>query len=270
MLTKEFLKDAMSTPSCSGHEQMMRAYVMDYAAARGIGARADAKGNVYLTKGTLLPGEKFVCLANHMDTVHEDQRMAVASGRKLTIVESEGPDGATVLRAKGTGIGADDKLGCAIALAILARIEKGKAVFFVEEEWGMRGSKELDADWFSDVSFCLSFDSPGRNRSSCSCAGVALYPDSVFRRFIRPIASKHGVTNFNYEPYTDVVQIRRKTGVPCYNVGNGGCRAHCPDEYLVVEDAQESYALGLELLEAVRAAAVGFGDGETGAPAATA
>ena len=56
------------------------------------------------------------------------------------------------------------------------------------------------------------------------------------------------MTNFNHEPYTDVVQIRRKTGVPCYNVGNGGYHAHCPDEYLVVEDAQESFAFGLELL----------------------
>lgn len=258
MMTKEFIKEVMSIPSCSGHEQMMRSYVLDFAAARGIGTRTDAKGNVYLTKGALLPGEKYVCLANHMDTVHDDQCTAAESGRKLTLVESEGPDGATVLRAKGTGIGADDKLGCAIALALLDRLEKGKAVFFVEEEWGMRGSMELDADWFSDVSFCLSFDSPERNRSSRSCAGVALYPDSVFQRLIKPIALKHGVTNFNHEPYTDVVQIRRKTGVPCYNVGNGGYRAHCPDEYLVVEDAQESFAFGLELLESVPDARIGL------------
>ena len=77
---------------------------------------------MYLTKGELLPGEKFVCLA-------------------------------------------------------------------VEEEWGMCGSMELDAGWFPDVSFCLSFDSPGRNRSSRSCAGVALYPDSVGLRIWLPYAA---------------------------------------------------------------------------------
>ena len=121
-MTKEFIKEVMSIPSCSGHEQMMRSYVLDFAAARGIGTRTDAKGNVYLTKGALLPGEKYVCLANHMDTVHDDQRTAAESGRKLTLVESEGPDGATVLRAKGTGIGADDKLGCAIALVYFAKL----------------------------------------------------------------------------------------------------------------------------------------------------
>ena len=52
MMTKEFIKEVMSIPSCSGHEQMMRSYVLDFAAAHGIGARTDAKGNVRNTSAS--------------------------------------------------------------------------------------------------------------------------------------------------------------------------------------------------------------------------
>ena len=80
MMTKEFIKEVMSIPSCSGHEQMMRSYVLDFAAARGIGTLTDAKGNVYLTKGAPLPGEKYVCLTWTRSTTTSARRpRAVAS-----------------------------------------------------------------------------------------------------------------------------------------------------------------------------------------------
>ena len=45
------------------------------------------------------------------------------------------------------------------------------------------------------------------------------------------------------------MQIRDKTNVMCFNVGNGGQLAHSLSEYLVVEDAQSTFALGKDLLE---------------------
>ena len=78
-----------------------------------------------------------------------------------------------------------------------------------------------------------------------------LYSDGFFGEILQPICARHGVTRFNAEPFTDVTQVRAKTNVMCFNVGNGGRLAHSPSEYLVVEDAQSAYALGKELLEAV-------------------
>lgn len=250
-LTKEFLKDIMSIPSCSKHEEMMRDYILDFAARRGIASMVDAKGNVYLTKGGLGPGEAYPCLVNHMDTVHAEQRDAVQNGRRLEILENRDVRGNTVLSAAGTGIGADDKLGCAIALAVLDDRDKCKAVFFVEEELGMAGSMEMLVEWFDDVSFVLSFDSPGRNRTSRSCCQRRLYSEEFFEGYLRDICSANGITNFNDEPYTDVVQVRDRTNIMCYNMGNGGYYPHRRDEYLVVEDAQATYKFANELFDAI-------------------
>ena len=240
----------MSVPSCSGKETMLREHIERFADERGISYCRDAKGNLYLTKGE--SSGFYPCLANHMDTVQYWQGAFVDRRERLDIRERvRVRNGNTELYTAGGGIGADDKLGCAIALALVDTLPVVKEAFFVEEELGMCGSKKLDRCWFGDVGFCLSFDSPERNRSSRSCFGRQLYTEAVFTEILRPICAKHGVTNFNAEPYTDITQIRDQTRVMCFNVGNGGYHAHCPDEYLVVEDAQNTFRLGKELLERV-------------------
>ena len=123
--------------------------------------------------------------------------------------------GRTELYTIEGGIGADDKLGCAIALALVDALPVVKAAFFVEEELGMLGSRELDKGWFADVGFCLSNDSPDRNRASRTCSNRLLYPDRFFREILQPVCARHGVTRFNNEPFTDVTQIRdRRSPVP--------------------------------------------------------
>ena len=248
-MTKAFIKEVLSVPSCSGKETMLREYIERFADVRGIAHHRDVKGNLYLTKGNP-DGGYYPCLVNHMDTVQTWQGAFVDQAQPIDILERM-RDGHTELYAEGGGIGADDKLGCAIALALVDVLPVVKAVFFVEEELGMLGSRELDVDWFDDVGFCLSFDSPDRNRASRTCSGRLLYSDGFFGEILQPICARHGVTRFNAEPFTDVTQIRDKTNVMCFNVGNGGRFAHSPSEYLVVEDAQSAYALGKELLEAV-------------------
>ena len=71
--SKDVLKDILSIPSCSGHEGMLRDYILAFANGRGIASTVDRRGNVYLSKGTLAPGELYPCLVNHLDTVHSDQ-----------------------------------------------------------------------------------------------------------------------------------------------------------------------------------------------------
>ena len=248
-LTKDFIKDVMSIPSCSSKERMMKEYITQFANDRGIELEEDAKGNVYLTKGRSTNGY-YPCLVNHMDTVQEWQNSLIDRHERLNVLE-RACNGHTELYTAGGGIGADDKLGCAIALALVDTLPVVKAAFFVEEELGMRGSKELNRNWFKDVGFCLSFDSPGRNRSSRLCSGRQLYSDTFFHEVLRPICTEHGITNFNSEPYTDVTQIRDQTPIMCYNVGNGGYDAHRHSEYLVIEDAQSAYKFGLDLMRKI-------------------
>ena len=247
-MNKEFIKKVMSVPSCSGKESMLREFIERYADERGMAHCRDGKGNLYLTKGAT--DGHYPCLVNHMDTVQDWQGAFVDRHEPLDVQERV-RGGRTELYTKEGGIGADDKLGCAIALALVDALPVAKAAFFVEEELGMLGSRELDVDWFADAGFCLSNDSPDRNRASRTCSNRLLYSDSFFKEILQPVCARHGVTRFNDEPFTDVTQIRDKTNVMCFNVGNGGVLAHSRNEYLVVEDAQNAYALGKELLEAV-------------------
>lgn len=244
-ISKAFIRDVVSVPSVSKKEGMLQMYITRFAEDRGIKCEKDSKGNLYLTKG--VADGYYPCLVNHMDTVQVGQSAYVDRLERLPISERI-KDGKTELYVAGMGIGADDKLGCAIALALLDRLPVVKTVFFVEEELGMLGSKALQAGWFANVGFCLSFDSPGRDRSSKTCAGVQMYSNKFFEKILKPVCAQHGISQFNDEPYTDVVQIRKKTQIMCYNVGNGGYNAHQLNEYLIVEDAQAAYSFGLDLM----------------------
>ena len=46
------LKEVLSLPSISGNESMVRDYIIEYAKENGIEYYTDAKGNLYLTKGS--------------------------------------------------------------------------------------------------------------------------------------------------------------------------------------------------------------------------
>ena len=248
-ISKEFIREVMSIPSCSKNEGMMKKYIQEFAKKREIDIAEDEKGNLYLTKGNpTKDGGYYPCIVNHMDTVQQSHEQYVESGVLLKVSERTNNKGQVELYVDGTGIGADDKLGCAIALALIDKLPVVKAVFFVEEELYMAGSKCLSVEWFKDVGFCLSFDSPERNRTSKKCGGERLFSKEFFEDVLKPICDEHGITEFSDEPYTDVVQIRKKTPIMCYNVGNGGYNAHLPNEYLIVEDAQAAYKFGLDLL----------------------
>ena len=246
--SKAFIHEVVSVPSVSEREDLMKETIRQFAKARAIEVAEDEKGNLYLTKGKT--DKCYPCLVNHMDTVQARQGPYVDRHERLPVKERV-VDGHTELYVDGMGIGADDKLGCAIALALLDQFPVMKAVFFVQEEEGMRGSKELDVEWFKNVGFCLSFDSPERNRAARSCAGVPLFTEAFFKEVLKPVCDRHGITRIQDEPYTDVVQIRMKTPIMCFNVGNGGRNPHRPDEYLIVEDAQAAYTFGKDLLETV-------------------
>jgi hypothetical protein len=142
---------------------------------------------------------------------------------------------------KQTGLGMDDQGGCAIALDVLNSIPFGKALFVVEEEIGMQGSKAADMHFFDDCAFVFSNDSPDRNRGTHYSSGVQLYSDEFFKEHLQKICSDHGLTDFRSEPYTDIIQARNHTlpngeHLECLNFGNGGYNPHSDTEYAKFSD----------------------------------
>ena len=248
-MTIDFAKSILAIPTTSGNEDWMVETIEQWAKDHGVECRRDSKKNLYLTKGR---AAFFPCVTSHMDTVHRDQQEYIDRHELLPIEEKgdklyipHGPDG------KQTGVGADCKAGIAICLSIVEAQPNIKACFFVEEEVGMQGSEHLDKEWFNDVAYVIGFDSPEQNRAAKACSGTLLFDDAFFRDNIEAVASQHGVTNFKYEPYTDVLNIRKKTQIACMNFGNGGWHPHQKSEYVMFSQMCKAEELGNALVNTI-------------------
>lgn len=250
-MTREQFEEVMRIPSCSGHEDMMQDFLLDWAKRHGVKAKRDSKGNIFMEKGSskLKPG-----LCNHMDTVHNDQIELIRKKTYKTIKwDDDKVTAVNPLTDKPTGLGMDDQGGCAIALAVIDRLPNVKAAFFVEEEVGMAGSRAANlTEWIKDVSFVFSNDSPDRNRGTKSSSGVILYSDEFFKNHLEDICKSHGLTDFRNEPYTDIKNIRLAElpdgkHIECLNFGNGGYNAHRDTEYAKFSEVNAAEELLYEL-----------------------
>ena len=232
-MTKEFFEEFMQLPSCSKHEDMVQEFLLEWGKAHGCKTKKDAKGNIYLEKGSGIRP----CLINHIDTVHSDQKELVKQKMMKKIiwngdhVTAENP-----LTGKQTGLGMDNQGGACIALAVVNRLPAVKAIFTVEEEIGMLGIKEADMHFFDDAAFVISNDSPDENRATHYSSGVQLYSDDFFEKWLQPTCAKHGVTSFRSEPWTCIKIVRStwtdKDGkhLECLNFGNAGDNPHSDQE----------------------------------------
>jgi len=254
-----FLKEVLSIPSISGNESMVRDYIIEYAKENGIEYYTDAKGNLYLTKGSdkMTSGEYYPCVVSHMDTVHRSHSELIESKTNLIIESStysEGEDGEmTTLIAKHpitkeqTGIGGDDKCGVYVCLEMFERFDVLKGAFFVEEEIGMLGSRQADDKFFENVGYAIQFDAPSSNWISEICSGVKLF-DEDFKGEIKETLNECGYTKFSVDPFTDVNQLASKYDFNCLNLGCGYYRQHTNSEYVVVQEVFDSIMAGYKLI----------------------
>jgi putative aminopeptidase FrvX len=255
----DFLKEVLSIPSISGDESMVRDYIIEYAKENGIEYYTDAKGNLYLTKGSdkMTSGEFYPCVVSHMDTVHRSHSELIESKTNLIIESStynEDEDGEmTTLVAKHpitkeqTGIGGDDKCGVYVCLEMFERFDVLKGAFFVEEEIGMKGSRESDDKFFENVGYAIQFDAPSSNWISEICSGVKLF-DEDFKGEIKGTLNECGYTKFSIDPFTDVNQLASKYDFNCLNLGCGYYRQHTSSEYVIVEEVFDAIKAGYELI----------------------
>ena len=254
-LNQEFVLETMSIPSNSRNEFRMVVYVIQFARRNGIEYEFDSYGNVYLTKGKLAEGEFYPCVTSHLDSVRSEQDPYIRAGVNLDLkceLTKEGEHKLSV-DSKGQsaiGIGADDKGGVCICLSMFEHFEKLKACFFLCEELGCLGSKELDKDWFKDVGYCIGYDSPDLFRAAWSCSGVKLFSYEFYEKWMKPVCDEWGLKNCFYsEPITDVMEIRKQTGVMCMNFGNGGYNAHTTTEYCIIEHMDHACGMGVALID---------------------
>lgn len=241
-----FAKHILSVPTVSGKEDFFIDCIKKWCKIVGIRADQDSKGNLYLRKGDCDGKDWVPCLCSHLDTVHR-KYLPYIEKKELLPVQIDGDR----LFIDGMGIGADCKAGVAICLAVMRKVKRCKCALFVEEETGMNGSRALDKSFFDNVSYVLSWDSPGGNRATETSSGVPMFTKE-FADIFKPIYAKHGVTSWNREPFTDTVQIVKQLGICCINARNGGgMAAHTDREDCSLKDMNDSEQLCLDAIAGI-------------------
>ena len=157
----------------SKHEEQMIEYLKNFGKEHALETEVDATGNVIIRKSAT-PGyenAETIILQSHMDMVC-DKLIDVAFDFHHDAIQTY-VDGEW-LKAKGTTLGADDGIGCAIELAILASddIEHGplECVFTRDEETGLTGAHGMEAG-FMKGHLLINLDSEDEGLIFVSCAG---------------------------------------------------------------------------------------------------
>ena len=114
-----YFEEVCQVPRPSKKEEKIRAYLLEFAKKHGLAAKTDEAGNVLIEKPASAGKEnlKTVVLQSHMDMVCEknkDTEHNFETDPIQTYVDGEW------LRAKGTTLGADNGIGIATQLAVLA------------------------------------------------------------------------------------------------------------------------------------------------------
>ena len=170
-----YFAEICKVPRPSKKEEKIIAYLMNFAEEQGLEAKKDEAGNI-LIKKPATPGKenlKTVILQSHIDMVCEknsDSNHDFLNDPIETYIDGEW------LKAKGTTLGADNGIGMATQLAVLAAndIEHGpiECLFTVDEETGLTGAFALK-EGFMDGDILINLDSEDEGELFIGCAGGA-------------------------------------------------------------------------------------------------
>jgi dipeptidase D len=171
-LWKYFL-EILKIPRPSKKEEKIRAYLLDFGKEHNLETIVDEIGNVLIRKPATsgMEKRKSVVLQSHIDMVcekNEDVDFDFDKDAIIPRIEGEW------VKATGTTLGADDGIGMAAQLAILAadNIPHGpiECLFTVDEETGLTGAFGLKPN-FLQSKILLNLDSEDDGELFIGCAG---------------------------------------------------------------------------------------------------
>jgi len=160
-------------PRASKNEAPLREHLRAWAAARGLGARVDAAGNLIVTKPASAGCEhaSVMVMQAHLDMVCQKNAECAHDFSRDPIAPVRRGDW---LGAEETTLGADNGIGVALILAAMEdpSIVHGplEALLTVDEESGMSGAKGLAADTLRGRCM-LNLDTEEWGQFYLGCAG---------------------------------------------------------------------------------------------------
>jgi len=165
--------DLNSVPRASKKEERVIAFIKAFGESLNLETKVDHIGNVIIKKPAS-PGmedRKTVVMQSHLDMVHQKNNDTDfdfdTEGIKMIV------DGDWV-KADGTTLGADNGIGVASIMTVLASNEivhpPLEALFTIDEETGMTGALELKGGWL-DADIMLNLDTEDDDELTIGCAG---------------------------------------------------------------------------------------------------
>jgi len=177
-----YFEEILEIPRPSKKEEKIIAYLLKFAEKHGLEYRKDSVGNVLISKpaGKGMESVPTVILQAHVDMVCE--KNSDVDHDFISDPIKAGIDGGWIT-AEGTTLGADDSIGVAAAMAVLASdtIKHGplECFFTVDEESGMTGALALQPG-FLKGRILLNLDSEDEGELFIGCAGgmdtIARFP----------------------------------------------------------------------------------------------
>lgn len=165
--------DLNAVPRPSKKEERVIQFMIDFGKSLGLETKTDAIQNVIIKKPASpgMENRKTVILQSHLDMVHQKNADTVfdfdTQGIEMIV------DGDWV-KANGTTLGADNGIGVAAIMAVLAseNIQHPaiEAMFTIDEETGMTGAMQLDGSNFQGE-ILLNLDTEDDDELSIGCAG---------------------------------------------------------------------------------------------------
>ena len=162
-------------PRPSGKRKEIADFLVNYGKSLGLETLQDEIGNVLIRKPASpgMENHPGVILQGHMDMVPQKNSDKVFDFEKDPI-EAYIEDNGEWVTADGTTLGADNGIGVATAMAIMA--DKNavhpplEALFTIDEETGMYGANDLKGGWLQGK-YLLNLDSETEGELYVGCAG---------------------------------------------------------------------------------------------------
>lgn len=171
----KYFEEITKIPRPSKKEEKIVAYLIKFGKEHGLETKKDDAGNVLITKPATKGVENLpaVVLQSHVDMVCEKNKGVTHDFDKDPIKAYVEGDW---VKAEGTTLGADNGIGVAASLALLASddIEHGKieCLFTIDEETGLTGAKAVQQGFFTGK-ILLNLDSEDEGEVFIGCAGGA-------------------------------------------------------------------------------------------------
>ena len=170
----QYFHQITQIPRPSHQEEKIQQYILDEAARLGLPAERDARGNIRVCKagsagrenepGVILQAHLDMVAQKNSDTVHDFSKDPIR-----TVVKGDW------VHADGTTLGADNGIGVAMILAVLADPNLShpplEGLFTASEEVGLEGALAVQPGWLQgDILLNLDYEEEGE--LCIGCAGA--------------------------------------------------------------------------------------------------